>query len=117
MDKTIEKMTRSIFGEDVCGVDVDAETRCRHYHGETDIIAIKFKCCGRWFPCFECHAAVADHEPQVWPIEKRGESAILCGVCGQQLSINEYFACNSTCPKCESKFNPGCANHYHLYFA
>lgn len=117
MDKTIEKMTRSIFGEDVCGVDVDAETRCRHYHGETDIIAIKFKCCGRWFPCFECHAAATDHEPQVWPIEKRGESAILCGVCGQQLSINEYFACNSTCPKCESKFNPGCANHYHLYFA
>jgi uncharacterized CHY-type Zn-finger protein len=24
--------------------------------------------------------------------------------------------CDSICPRCAGAFNPGCANHYHLYF-
>ncbi len=113
---TVNDMTMVIHSENLQGVNIDAETRCGHYNSELDIIAIKFKCCGQWFPCFECHAAMTDHETQVWPLDERDELAILCGSCGQQLSINDYFACDSACPTCKSKFNPGCGNHYYLYF-
>lgn len=98
------------------GTNVDAQTRCAHYHSPLDIIAIKFKCCGDWFPCYECHHENADHEPETWATEEFDTKAILCGNCGDQLSIAEYMKCESTCPKCRAAFNPGCANHYHLYF-
>lgn len=107
---------RVVHGCEVFGIDVDGETRCAHWHSPLDIIAIKFKCCGRWFPCFDCHAEIADHSPSVWPREEFGESAVLCGSCGHQLTINEYLKSNNTCPECNSAFNPGCAKHYHLYF-
>lgn len=110
-------MNLIIRGEEVRGVEVDDETRCAHWHSDLDIIAIKFECCGEWFPCFECHASEADHEPLLWPEDERDAEAILCGACGYQLSIQEYFDCDSICPKCESKFNPGCVKHYHLYFS
>jgi len=51
----------------VIGIDVDPETRCDHYHSDRDIIAIKFKCCGQWYPCHACHAEVAGHPAEVWP--------------------------------------------------
>lgn len=110
------KMERLIYGETVIGVDVDAQTRCAHYKSEFDIIAIKFKCCGRYFPCYECHAELENHRPQTWAKSGFGANAILCGGCGHQLKIIEYLKCNSICPRCNSKFNPGCAKHYHLYF-
>ena len=105
-----------IYGEAINGVDVDPQTRCAHYHSVLDIIAIKFKCCERWFPCFECHGETAGHEARVWPMDERDTHAILCGNCGHQFTINEYFDSNSICPSCDSKFNPGCENHYYLYF-
>ena len=105
-----------MHGENIYGLKIDGETRCVHWHTDLDIIAIKFKCCGRWFPCFACHAAVADHEAKTWAEDERNAKAVLCGKCGYQLGIAEYFECDSTCPGCGSRFNPGCANHYHLYF-
>ena len=107
---------RMIHGKDVFGVDVDANSRCAHWNSELDIIALRFKCCGRWYSCFDCHQALADHVAEVWPRSERDANAVLCGGCGSQLSINEYLNCNSTCPKCMAAFNPGCAKHYHLYF-
>jgi uncharacterized CHY-type Zn-finger protein len=106
----------NIFGEIVKGNNVDAQTRCAHYHTEIDIIALKFKCCGEWFPCFECHAENAGHRAEVWSLDEYETKAILCGGCGHQLTVDEYMNCNSVCPKCKSSFNPGCANHYDLYF-
>lgn len=50
-----------MHGERVYGLDVDEETRCVHWHGPTDIVALRMHCCRRWFPCYECHQAVADH--------------------------------------------------------
>ena len=100
----------------VRGVDVDPQTRCAHYHDERDIIAIKFKCCGKWFSCHQCHATLAGHAAQVWSKEEFGECAVLCGNCGEQLTIHEYLGCESVCPHCERQFNPGCARHHHLYF-
>ncbi|HEX8638414.1 MAG TPA: CHY zinc finger protein [Pyrinomonadaceae bacterium] len=105
-----------IHGAIVVGADVDGETRCAHYHSALDIIAIKFKCCEQWFPCYECHAASADHASAVWSKSEFDTNAILCGACGAQLTVNEYLKCESTCPQCSSRFNPGCARHYYLYF-
>jgi uncharacterized CHY-type Zn-finger protein len=107
---------RVVHGCEIYGSEVDSETRCAHWHSPLDIIAIKFKCCGRWYPCFDCHAEIADHLPEVWPREEFGEKAILCGSCGHQLSVDEYLKSNNTCPECNSPSNPGCAKHYHLYF-
>ena len=112
-----DEMVRVIHSVNVNCVDIDAQTRCAHYHTDLDIIAIKFKCCGRWFPCFECHQACAGHPAQVWPADQANEHAILCGACGHQQTIAEYIDGDSICPACDAKFNPACANHRHLYFA
>lgn len=109
-------MMREIHGEEVHGIDIDTETRCAHWHSELDIIAIKFKCCGDWYSCFDCHAVIAEHAAEVWPANEFAEAAILCGACSHQLTITEYLNSNSLCSKCQSRFNPGCAKHYHLYF-
>ena len=108
---------RVVHGCEVYGVKVDAETRCSHWHSPIDIIAIKFNCCGRWYPCFDCHQALVDHDPTVWPKDELDEKAILCGACGNQLSIKEYMEAENLCPVCSAKFNPRCATHYALYFA
>ena len=108
--------TRVVGDVTVIGIDVDPETRCAHYHGHRDIIAIKFKCCGRWFPCHSCHAEFAGHAAEVWPKEEFNTPAVLCGACGHQLSVREYLDCGSACPNCGGQFNPGCAKHYQLYF-
>ncbi|GIM46573.1 hypothetical protein DNHGIG_21220 [Collibacillus ludicampi] len=105
-----------IHGIEVKGTNVDPETRCKHYSSEKDIIAIKFPCCQTYYPCFQCHKEGADHPALAWKKEQWHEKAILCGKCGAELTIIEYMGCNARCPKCEASFNPGCRNHYHLYF-
>jgi uncharacterized CHY-type Zn-finger protein len=109
-------MMQRIHGEEVYGVDVDEQTRCAHYRSDLDIIAIKFNCCNKWFPCIECHAARSDHQATVWPARNFNELAVLCGACGHQLSVREYLECGSKCLSCNAQFNPGCERHYHLYF-
>ncbi|GGE33657.1 hypothetical protein GCM10011391_10450 [Pullulanibacillus camelliae] len=99
----------------VYGQTVDHETRCTHYHGETDIIAIKFRCCGKYYPCYQCHDEEEDHERIVWEKEAFDTKAILCGHCGYEHTINEYLH-TYHCVKCQADFNPGCSLHYPLYF-
>lgn len=106
----------TVHGREVRGVDVDAETRCRHYGTDTDVIAIRFPCCETFYPCFECHEAVADHEARQWGADDGDEPAVLCGVCGAVLAIDGYVACEDRCPDCDAAFNPGCRAHYHYYF-
>jgi len=101
----------------VQGVDVDPQTRCAHWHSPLDIIAIKFRCCGEWYACYECHRELADHPSAVWPQAEFGEKAILCGACRTFLDIATYLSCGFRCPDCGSDLNPGCALHRHLYFA
>ena len=100
----------------VHGVELRENTRCAHYHSEKDIIAIKMKCCGRFYACIKCHEALETHEPQQWKISERNEKAILCGACKKLLTIEEYLCSNNQCIYCHSSFNPGCRNHYHYYF-
>ena len=99
----------------VRGVELDAETRCLHYHSVLDIIAIKMMCCGDFYACTECHEALADHPIEVWPVDRWDQRAILCGHCGEELSIAEYMTSGYACPTCDAAFNPGCRNHYRYY--
>ncbi|WP_404407483.1 CHY zinc finger protein [Jeotgalibacillus malaysiensis] len=108
--------TQFIHGHQVYGALTDSETRCAHYHSERDIIAIKFYCCGQYFPCVSCHEESGCGNRQVWPAECFDEKAILCGKCGTELTIHDYLSSDSSCPSCSSAFNPGCSLHKHLYF-
>jgi uncharacterized CHY-type Zn-finger protein len=100
----------------VRGVGLDAQTRCGHYHGPTDIIAIKMKCCGEYWACKDCHLELAGHAIVVWPEGEWDQFAILCGGCGAELAIREYMECESRCPRCAARFTPGCRKHYRFYF-
>ncbi len=100
----------------VLGSTVDKYTRCVHYHSDIDIIAIKFHCCGKYYPCYQCHNEHAGHPISVWPKKDFQTKAILCGKCKTELTIDEYLHSHSICPECHSSFNPGCQLHYHLYF-
>ena len=100
----------------VRGVGLDAQTRCQHHHGLTDVIAIKMKCCGLYYACKDCHIALADHAIEVWPQNEWTQAAILCGACGAELSIEQYMRSGYSCPACNAPFNPKCKKHYHYYF-
>jgi uncharacterized CHY-type Zn-finger protein len=100
----------------VRGVNLDPQTRCEHYNEPNDIIAIKMKCCGVYYACKDCHALLADHPVEVWPESEWNQKAILCGSCGNELTIRQYMHSASRCPACGASFNPGCRNHYHFYF-
>ncbi|MCM3316775.1 CHY zinc finger protein [Rummeliibacillus stabekisii] len=94
---------------------IDQETRCTHYHTVLDVIAIKFACCGEYYPCYKCHDENADHPIQKWTKEMFDVQAILCGVCKTELTIHQYMNSNH-CPSCNAKFNDGCIDHYPIYF-
>ncbi len=100
----------------VLGIDLDPQTRCAHYNTALDIVAIKMKCCGVYYACKECHDALAGHATEVWPECEWDQAAVLCGVCGTELSIRQYLGCFDKCPKCSSLFNPGCHRHHPYYF-
>lgn len=100
----------------VRGIDLDAHTRCAHYHKPVDVIAIRMKCCGVYYACKDCHEALAGHALEVWPQSEWSQPAVLCGVCGTELTIREYLGCGNQCPVCKAGFNPGCRNHYNFYF-
>ena len=104
----------------VFGAVVDSATRCIHFHSELDIVAIRFACCRRYYPCFLCHDEAVrlesvPHAARRWPKSEWSELAILCGACHRELSINEYRRVER-CPHCAAEFNPGCRLHAHLYF-
>lgn len=100
----------------VLGKTIDQHTRCVHWHGPKDIIAIKFWCCGNYYPCYECHAETSKHPPQVIPASQYHQPAVLCGACNNEFSVDLYLASHYTCPHCQADFNPGCALHANLYF-
>ena len=100
----------------VKGKLVDTNTRCVHYHSSLDIIAIKFKCCKEYYACYRCHEESVDHEAAVWNKKELNNQAVLCGICNQEMTIEQYLSSQNQCPFCSSDFNPDCSKHYHLYF-
>ncbi|WP_431278199.1 CHY zinc finger protein [Leifsonia poae] len=97
------------------GQTIDEQTRCVHYGTAEDVIAIKFACCGRYYPCHLCHQEDADHPAEQWPLNQRDRLAVICGVCSTELTIADYLQV-SGCPTCGAAFNPGCKLHTPLYF-
>ncbi|MBS1703101.1 MAG: hypothetical protein JST12_15655 [Armatimonadetes bacterium] len=107
---------RVVAGTEVFGVEVGPRFECAHWHGPTDVVALKFPCCGTFWCCWDCHEALAGHPAQRWSETDQDEEAILCGACGHRLTIREYLEGESQCPNCGHGFNPGCRSHRHLYF-
>jgi len=101
----------------VHGFSVTPLTQCSHWHSPLDIIAIKHFCCQKFYACISCHDACESHKSGVWPFEQRDDGAVLCGQCKHVLTVTEYMECGSKCTQCGSAFNPGCKNHWEMYFA
>ena len=99
----------------VLGPVIDEQTRCVHYASALDVIAIRFACCGEFYPCHLCHAEAADHDSRPWGAGHDDTLAVLCGACWSQLMICEYHAVDA-CPRCGAGFNPGCSLHDDIYF-
>jgi len=98
------------------GAEVDAATRCAHYDDDHDRIAIRFPCCGAYYPCFRCHEDLADHAAERIPRSAFDEPGVFCGACGAVLSVRDYLDCDDACPECDAAFDPGCRRHYDRYF-
>lgn len=71
----------------IVGVAVDAYGRCAHYHSDRDIIANKCATCRRYWACYQCHDALADHPFGRMPLT---EPAVLCGACGTAMTYWQY---------------------------
>lgn len=100
----------------VDGVAIDAETRCDHYHGPNDVLAIRLSCCDVYYACRECHDELAGHTARVWPRHQFDRPALLCGRCHATFPITEYLDAPARCPRCGGDFNENCRFHHHLYF-
>ncbi len=100
----------------VYGIDLDFQTRCKHYHEKRDIIAIQMKCCNKFYACSLCHDEIENHEIKPWNKNEFHIKAVLCGNCGELITIDEYINCKFICPNCGGLFNPNCKKHYNLYF-
>lgn len=95
---------------------VDEQSRCYHWHSPLDVIALKFKCCEKYYACYSCHHELANHPTQRYDLSiDSNEKLIICGVCKTELCFNEYHE-HMKCPHCKSQFNPACSLHYDLYF-
>ncbi|ABN64492.1 predicted protein [Scheffersomyces stipitis CBS 6054] len=114
--------TEQIVGDGVClrGQLVDEATRCSHYYSDVDVIAIKFRCCRTYYPCYKCHEELAGHEIQRWAraeLEEAKTPVILCGQCHREWNFMEYAASpEMKCQHCGVQFNPKCSLHYDIYF-
>lgn len=108
-------MTVLIGGHLVRGPAIDDQSRCVHYRTALDVVALRFRCCGDWYPCVHCHDATVAHTREVWEPEAGDEHAALCGACGTTMSISRYRA-STACTTCGAGFNPGCSRHHALYF-
>lgn len=103
------------FGVPLRGVGVDGQTRCAHYAGPTDVVALRFACCDAFYPCHRCHDATVGHPAEVWPRARFDEPSVLCGVCQATMTWPAYRAAADACPACGAAFNPGCVAHAHHY--
>lgn len=94
---------------------------CAHWTSPLDMVAIRFYCCAKTYPCLQCHSDAEDHPVSPWPREEFDTpGAVLCRSCGHWMSVAGYLTVGRreqpACPVCGSGFNPGCGRHAHVYF-
>ena len=104
------------FNVPLRGVAVGPATRCAHYDGPHDIVAIRLPCCDVYYPCDQCHQATADHDIVRWPRPQFDTPAVLCGHCGTPTTAATYLDTGPSCVHCGAGFNPDCATHRTRYF-
>lgn len=97
----------------IYGDTLDEAGRCTHYHSDVDVIANKCAICNKYWACYKCHAAAADHSFGAMDLQSR---AVMCGACGHEMNFDEYAGSTNGCPRCGQRFNPGCSLHRHIYF-
>lgn len=94
------------------GQHIDAQGRCEHYNGPTDIVANKCAECQLYYACYQCHDALEKHKFSA--ISMDDPSPVLCGFCRHTLTFDQYQ--QQFCVYCGSGFNPKCSLHSHIYF-
>ena len=106
------------------GVEVKSfgQSRCAHWHSPLDVLALQAPCCFKYYACASCHDEQEDHALQPWPTTTPLDTpGLLCGVCKRTFSIGVYLCQEGSpvCPysSCGAPFNPGCKNHWPIYFA
>lgn len=108
-------MTMEVFNM-YKGINVDKEGRCAHYNKFEDIVSYQFPNDNAFYPCHKCYEVIHHHLPkQKYTLDSEYE-AVLCGHCNTTIPVNKYIG-SDECPRCNHPFNPGCKNHYHLYFS
>ncbi|EGW30027.1 uncharacterized protein SPAPADRAFT_144251 [Spathaspora passalidarum NRRL Y-27907] len=111
--------TQQVISPDLTlkGQLVDKHSRCIHYHTTIDIIALKYKCCQTYYPCFQCHQELTNHKVEKYNLtDLESIKVVLCGECYNELLFDEYKNNQMKCVYCHHEFNPGCSLHYDLYF-
>ncbi|OBA23021.1 hypothetical protein METBIDRAFT_76142 [Metschnikowia bicuspidata var. bicuspidata NRRL YB-4993] len=103
---------------EIYGSIVDDKTRCAHYQLRLDIIALRFRCCDKYYPCYQCHEETSGHEIQRWLRSEldAGKPVVCCGECKAELTFSQYSGGGARCVGCGARFNPKCALHYDIYF-
>lgn len=96
----------------IYGLKLDGAGRCQHYHTDRDVVALKCAVCQRYYACYQCHDALADHT--FAPVATNDLAPVLCGVCRRTLTYQQYQL--GHCPYCGHAFNPGCQLHHDIYF-
>ncbi|MDF7637217.1 CHY zinc finger protein [Leuconostocaceae bacterium ESL0958] len=96
----------------IFGLNLQGNGGCRHYHTERDVLALQCAHCQRYYACYHCHDALADH-PFAASSKAQGQP-LLCGRCQQKLTYRAYQ--QGACPHCRAAFNPNCARHAQIYF-
>ncbi|MGT2887969.1 CHY zinc finger protein [Streptococcus didelphis] len=98
---------------DCFGLDLDKETRCRHYHTARDIAALKCQTCQKYYACYICHDSLESHS---FKASSKAEAyPVLCGACRKVMSRLAYE--KGYCPYCSKPFNPKCSAHKAIYFS
>lgn len=96
----------------IFGVGLYEDGRCVHWHGDTDIAALRCGRCHRYYACYMCHDELEDHGFK--PADSGDIKPVLCGNCMNQLTREQYE--QGFCHYCGHMFNPGCRLHHDIYF-
>lgn len=94
------------------GEDIDYESRCKHYYGVNDVVALKCTFCQKYYACYKCHDRLENHT--FVPTDYLEDYPVLCGSCHGLLSFEAYQL--GYCCYCAHEFNPKCKNHEQYYF-
>lgn len=107
--------TNLIMDEIIFGFQIDGKTRCIHHCTQVDVVAIKMKCCNKFYACIKCHDEMEEHQAETWSKSEFDDKVVLCGNCRCEMTVNAYLFLKC-CPDCDHEFNDKCKNHFHYYF-